>query len=183
MGKTKLHQKNTIMKKNIILSAAFMLVSLHQLTAQDDGHVNPSVSKSFEQSFTGARNVTWTQLPSKIAQAKFIYGGGSWLAYFDHEGKMITSGRKIKNVNDLPLEVQSGLYKMKSRLEKKSGSLLIAYVYEMMKDGHTKYFIVTENNSTTATFSVNPEGFSVLENKKPRSIEAQVPRDVIAKKN
>jgi hypothetical protein len=174
-----------IMKKNIIFGIALMLVSLHNLNAQDSAQINPSVAERFEASFAGARNVFWTSLPKKITQAQFFYNGGSWVAYFDNEGHILTCGRKIKAAEELPLKVQDGLRRAKARMEKKGGSTCqVISIYEMIKEENTKYFVSLLNDSHVNTFSFSNDGSSALELTKPRKVEPQVAKkEVIAKKN
>ncbi|MEX2233672.1 MAG: hypothetical protein WD824_16020 [Cyclobacteriaceae bacterium] len=175
------------MKKNIILGVAFFLMSLQQLAAQNSIQPNASVAKRFEESFEGAKNVQWVSLPKKVTQAQFGYKGGSWLAYFDDAGNLITFGRRVKSINDLPLKVQDGLRRAKSRLEKKSPAFEIAIIYEMMKDEATLYYVTMQNDASRATFSINTDGMAKLENKKSRTVEPKVPKkapkDAIARKN
>src|SRR5688572_1137486 len=120
------------MKKNIFIAIAFVVLFLQQLAAQDSAQVSASVSRGFETSFQGAQHVRWNSLPRKITGVQFHYRGGSWVAYFDPYGKLITSGRRIKSVNDVPLKVQAGFVRAKTRMEKKTGTMEIAIIYEML---------------------------------------------------
>jgi hypothetical protein len=171
------------MKKNIILGVAFMIMSLHQLAAQDSAQVSPSVSKRFEATFEGAKNVQWEFLPKKVTQARFVYQGSGWLAYFDQEGKLLTSGRRIKSTDDLPLNVQSGLRRAKSRFEKKSGAAQLGLIYEMVQNDITRYYITMESSAIRALFSVNTDGTAMMESKSAITKEPATPKDAIAKKN
>lgn len=170
------------MKKNIILGVAFMIMSLHQLVAQDSAQVSPSVSKRFEETFKGAKNVQWEFLPKKVSQARFVYQGSGWLAYFDHGGKLLTSGRRIKSAGELPLKVQSGLGTAKARFEKKSGACQVGIIYEMIQNDITKYYITVENAAIRALFSVNTDGSVTTESKTPITKEPATPKDAIARK-
>src|SRR5687768_721715 len=101
-----IHQKQNVMKKNMIFGIALLLISLQQLSAQNTAQVSPSVARRFDESFAGASNIHWVSLPKKVTQAQFFYNGASWVAYFDYEANLITSGRRIKSESDLPLKVQ-----------------------------------------------------------------------------
>lgn len=171
------------MKKNIVLVVAFMFVCLHQLSAQDSVQVNPSAIRRFNEAFVGARNIHWISLPKKVVQAQFTYDGTFWLAYFDNAGNIITCGRKIKSVSDLPLRVQDGLKRARARLEKRGGRAEVIIIYEMMKEEATRYFVSFQNDSHLATFSISSDGISALEMKQPRRFEPQVSKDAIARKN
>ena len=171
------------MKKNIILGITLMLLSLQQLAAQQNAPLNASVSKSFEKSFEGAKNVYWTKLAKNITQAQFAYNGSSWLAYFDATGNIITSGRRIKNADELPLKVQDGLEQARRRVAKKGGSPEIFLMYEMLQDGLTHYLVSLQNETTISTFSISQDGTASLKGKRPGTMATEQPKNVIAKKN
>ena len=172
------------MKKNSIFGVAFMIMSLHQLAAQDSAQVSPSVSKQFEETFPGSKNMHWTFLPKEISEVKFLYDGKSWLAYFDADGNIITSGRRIKAVADLPLRVQSGFERAKSRFEKKSGPSQVGTIYEMVKNDITKYYITLQSAATRALLSVSTDGLAIFESKTPVTKDPVAPKkDAIARKD
>ena len=173
------------MKKLIVFGVALLLMSLHQLHAQDSVQVSPSIAKTLAQSFAGAKNISWVSLPKKVTQAQFFYQGASWLAYFDEAGNVITCGRRIKAISDLPLKVQEGFRRAKTRLEKREGASQVILIYEMMKEESTKYFISLQSDSNIATFSFSSDGYAALENKKPRTAmpDTATPKDVLARKN
>lgn len=171
------------MKKNIIFGITLMVLSLQQLAAQDGAQVSPSISKRFEEAFEGARNVHWNSLPKKVTQAQFYYNGGSWLAYFDEGGNIITSGRRIKSVDELPLKVQEGFDRARKRVEKKGGNAQLVLIYEMLNEGTTNYFVTLKNQTALSTFSISQDGIPVLKLQKQNAIINETPKDAIAKKN
>ncbi len=170
------------MKKHIIIGVVLMITSLNNLVAQDSNKVSASVLKRFDESFQGASNVHWVSLAKKVSQVRFRYLGNSCIAYFDQEGSLITNGRRIKSIHDLPLTVQAGLLNQKTRMERKFGAFTISIIYEMVKDDLTKYIISMENNKAAVTLSVNTLGFALVEKKTIRNIEPKAPpKDVIAR--
>lgn len=169
------------MKKNIIL-AAFML-TLNILNAQDNAKVRASVSEQFKNLFANAKNVQWTNLGKEITQAQFSYNGGSWVAYFDQAGDLITSGRRIKKVEDLPLKVQSGFQRAKGQMEKKGQTSELVIIYEMINGDETSYFVTMRNDGSISTYSIALNGDTSLKLKRPRAHEPVAPVDAIAKKN
>jgi hypothetical protein len=171
------------MKKSIIMGMACMIMSLQPLAAQDSLQSNAAVSRSFQENFEGAKNVVWVSLPKSISQAQFYYEGSSWIAFFDYQGKVITSGRRIKSVDHLPLKVKAGLSRTRTRMEKKSGPIEIAHIYEMLEEGATKYFFTLQNSGTVAVISVNSAGTAFTESMKARNLELVTPNDAIARKN
>jgi hypothetical protein len=171
------------MKTNTLMGVAFMLISLHSLSAQDSIRVKASVAKQFEEVFRGAKDAHWVSLPKKISQVQFHHQRNSWLAYFDDDGKLLASGRRIKSVNDLPLQVQEGFRKAKARMERKVGNAAVTMIYEMRIDSGTKYYFSLQNHKSLATFSITSDGIATLEKKRIITTETKFPKNVIAKEN
>lgn len=171
------------MKKNIILGITFILLSLQQVAAQNNVQVSERVSARFDESFADAKNVRWKSLPKQISQAQFYYNGASWLAYFDEKGTIITSGRRIKDEHELPLQVQTGLNRAKNRIEKKGSSAEVVLMYEMVQDDATRYFVSMQNENTISSFFISQNGNATLQAEKARAHTPIAPKDVIAKKN
>src|SRR5262245_39015492 len=135
------------MKKNIILSAALSLICLCSLSAQENQEsatVNASVTRSFEKKFAGATNIKWSNHDKGVSLARFQMGEEVWLAYFSREGTLITSGRKIKSPDALPIKVKESLDKVETRYESKFGSLDHGGIYEMVSDNGTEYYVPLE---------------------------------------
>jgi hypothetical protein len=170
------------MKSNILYGVAFMLMSLNNLLAQDSIQVSAAVSSSFASSFNGASKVKWQKLSKGISQVQFGYMGNSWIAYFEQNGNLLTSGRRIKSFVNLPLKVQTGLEKKKAHVEKKFGPFTVASMYEMVRGELTSYIITMTNDRALITCSVNSSGLAIVERKLRRTIDPQGPKDVIAKK-
>lgn len=173
------------MKNNIIIGAVLIVISLTNLKAQDNIQASASVLSSFQNSFQGASNVRWSSLPKKITKATFSHLGDSYLAFFSEEGKLIATSRKVRSVDDLPLVIQTGFNQKKASLENKAGTFTIAHVYEMLKDGITKYYITMHNPQSIVFLSVDSYGMAVVTKKTKRTPEIQsLPKkNVIAKKN
>lgn len=172
------------MKKNIVLAAVFMTFTLN-LFAQNGSNVKPSVYGAFQKSFAGASNVTFTTLTDQITKVRFFHDGHAWLAFFDDKGNVITSGRRIKDLETLPLSIESGLLHQKKRMEKKFGDLAIALVYEMVNDqGTTRYYSTLENSIVKITLSVCTNGQCIIEKKELKRDTQTIPsspKDAIAK--
>lgn len=172
------------MKKPIILAAAFAVVTFN-LLAQNDSAINGAVSKRFDETFPGASNVAWTSLDNKISKAHFRYDGQVWLAFFDANANLVTSGRKVRHSESLPLQICSSIEEKKSRMEKKYGDLAIAHTFEMMSGGITKYYSTLGNDNVVLVISTSPGGSSVVESKKFKPERDEIrptPTNVIAKK-
>lgn len=163
------------MKTYMILAVAFLTFSLNQVQAQDSTKINSETFQAFRNLFQDARHVRWTSLSKGISQAQFVQSGKSWVAYFDHGGNLITSGRKVSSPSDLPVTVEAGLRTAKSRLEKKSGTLDIGLIYEMNFGGDTRYVVTMQNKNQISTVSISGSGYTTFEkNKKVRPAEAPI---------
>jgi hypothetical protein len=78
------------------------------------------IAKSFQDESAGASRVEWTKA-DHLTLARFFYEGSVWLAYFDESGDLCSSGRKINDLNQLPL-IQRGIAKIRDSQERKFGS-------------------------------------------------------------
>src|SRR6187549_2162034 len=90
-----------IMKKNIILAVALAVICLNNMFAQENEKINASVIRNFERKFAGASNVKWQSQPKGISLTQFRFENETWVAYYNAEGQLITSGRMIKSADTL----------------------------------------------------------------------------------
>jgi hypothetical protein len=172
------------MKKNIILSAALSLICLCSLSAQDESAtVNANVTRNFEKKFAGATNIKWSTHDLGVSLARFQMGEQIWLAYFAREGTLITSGRKIKSPDALPIKVKESLNRVQTRYESKFGSLDLGGIYEMISENGTEYFVPLENSQLSMMVAFSDGGGFDIRRKETHT--TPIPRDksVIAKKN
>jgi hypothetical protein len=177
-------QKNYPMKKNIILLAAFVLLCLTNLLAQKGSPINSDVSKSFENKFAGATELSWEPQLRGITLARFRYKGETWVAYFDREGSIITSGRKVKSADTLPVKVRESLEKVQSKYEGKYGAFALGSIFEMINEnGATVYFVPMQNAGASMMLSIGYDGYATIQKKDIHSISVQPNPPVIAKKN
>lgn len=172
------------MKKSIILVAAITMTAIN-LLAQNGKAINDRISQRLEEVFPAAQNVSWTSLPKKIRQARFSHSGHIWMAFFDGQGEIVATARKVKDIQSLPLQISEGLKRQKSRLEKKYGELTLAHTFEMVNNETTKYYSTFANPKVTVVISATTNGYCVVERKERKTIvnEIRPPKNVIAKKN
>jgi hypothetical protein len=168
------------MKNNIIIGAALFIISLSSSVAQDG--IKASVSKSFEKSFTGALDAKWTPCAKSTSLVQFRYMDKPWVAYFNHEGKLITSGRKVFT-QELPVIVQHGMLSQKARTENKYGALTTGAIYEMVTDGVTEYYVPLANTKIQLMIAVRTDGSVVIKSRRKPSESVKSPKEVIARKN
>ena len=173
------------MKKNIILSAALSLACLCTLWAQEENAtVNANVTRNFEKKFAGATSVKWSTHEMGVTLARFHMGEEIWLAYFAPEGALLTSGRKIKSPDALPIKVKEALNKVQTRYEAKFGSLDLGGIYEMISaDNGTEYFVPLENGQLSMMVAFSGGGGFDIRRKEVHESPIGTDKSVIAKKN
>jgi hypothetical protein len=145
------------MKKNMIIGAVLFIISLTSSVAQNGVTVNASVAASFANNFAGASEPRWTAYEKNISLAKFKFMDRAWLAYFNSEGHIITSGRKV-SLQELPSRVNEQMLSSKQNHEKKYGPLSFGTIYEMVTESEKAYFIPLVNNTIQLLISVQPDG-------------------------
>ncbi|HEY0743613.1 MAG TPA: hypothetical protein VGD40_19235 [Chryseosolibacter sp.] len=167
------------MKNKIIIGAVLFILSLASAYAQD---INASITASFEKNFAGATNIRWTPCPKKISLAQFGYMGKAWLAYFDHQGKLVSSGRRL-TIHELPVVVQNGLRFKKQLFENKYGAIATGTIYEMLTDNITEYYIPLQNHKIRFMIAVQSNGTVIVKSKKKLSDQPKSPEGVLARQN
>lgn len=172
------------MKKQIIVGAVFMAISLTTLHAQDSVAVNARISQKFNELYPEATYARWSVLRNQAASVTFRRSSTGCLAIFDRSGNLIASGRRLRSVNDLPLQAQSGLHVQQKHAERKLGALTLAHIYEMLKGEATTYYVTMENAVASIVISLSPGGNGRIESKKIKPSMPQIaPENPIAKKN
>jgi len=171
------------MKKNIALAIVFLVICLHNLMAQESATLNASVARAFETDFSGATNVQVEPEQKSVTLIKFLYQDSFWLAYYTKDGRLISSGRKIKSHEQLPVNVKKSLDELQGEYEKKFGSLAVGAPFEMISDGSTSYFVPLQNNSLSLFISIDGYGSASIRSKQVRDAIVIPDKSVIAKKN
>jgi len=151
------------MKKNIVILGA-LVVCLCSAYAQESVQVTESIANSFEREYPGALNVDWTKTGTTTI-AQFTYQSNFWIAYYKGDGEKIASGRKIAEMDQLPLNVQQGILKARAVQEKKFGALQASYAIEMIKEGATRYYLPMENGRVSLVLSADNSGDVVIAKK------------------
>jgi hypothetical protein len=171
------------MKKNILFALAVSVICFHNLIAQDNTNLSPSVARSFESDFSGASKIKAQSLPKRITLMEFNLNEGSWIAYYDGDGKLITSGRRIKTGERLPLLVQGSLDEILAKYERKFGMITVGAPYEMTKGSTTEYFVQMQNAQINMLVSIDGFGTSLVHNKQINKTTFEPDKSVVAKKN
>lgn len=154
------------MKKVIIVAAVIVTACIHTLSAQTNQKVSSAVAESFAREFNGATDVKWTKIRN-VAQARFFQGQEYCLAYFNEEGGLILSGRKI-SYEIAPTAVKKELQRIRDKAEAKNDLLTVAEVYELNDAQETKYFINLDSDSFSMSVMAYGNGRSEILKKETR---------------
>ena len=171
------------MKKNILLTLAMAVICLHNLLAQDSKNLSAAVARSFANDFSGASNVKSESLPKGITLVQFNLDQRFWLAYYNEAGSLITSGRRVKVGDKLPVRVEESLDRLRAKYEQKYGTLAVGAPFEMTKGSVTEYFVPMKNAQIDMLVSIDSFGSSIVQNKQIHKSPIEPEKSVIAKKN
>jgi len=152
------------MKKNIVILGALVFCVCSSAYAQESVQVAESIANRFEREYPGAVNVDWKKTDNATV-AQFSYHNNFWIAYYKGDGERVASGRKIAELDQLPLKVQLGIHKAIANLEKKFGALQASYAIEIIKEGATRYYLAMENGRVSLVLSADNSGDVVITKK------------------
>jgi hypothetical protein len=110
------------MKTTIILAALFVTSLNNNLSAQNKAEVNTKVTESFGKHYEGATNISW-QKANGMDIALFQHDQRTHIAYFNKDGGVVASARRIREISNLPLKVQNALVEFKNKKSSKEGPL------------------------------------------------------------
>lgn len=170
------------MKNKIITAAVIYMICLSNLQAQNAPAVTTSVAKQFDTRFSGASNVQWTKA-GQMFMAKFQYQENTWVAYFNADGEIHASGRKINSLDQLPIQVKQGISRVKNSQESKFGSIETSYAVELIEQGITKYYIPMANSNVSFMVGVDNGGNTTIYDKQRKGTPARPEKDLIARRN
>ncbi|HEY5751234.1 MAG TPA: hypothetical protein VIU12_34465 [Chryseolinea sp.] len=170
--------------KTLILAAAFAFVSFCTLYAQDIVQVSTPVAQALQRNFAGASQIRW-QKTGPLYLAQFQYNSGFWLAYFDDQGAMAASGRKIASIDQLPVAVQRGFTQLQRKQERKYGTFEVGAPYELVMEnsGGTQYFLPIENSRISMMTTSDASGNTAIRTKRIKNTPATPAPDMVASSN
>jgi hypothetical protein len=123
-------------KKILLLSLAFMSLTIFSFADATPSNVSKSVVTSFNRQFSTASNVHW-EITDNYIKARFNVNDVVLSAYFNRTGELIAITRFI-SPNQLPIELQTSLQK----IVKKNW---VSDLFEIQTEAGTSYYITTEN--------------------------------------
>ncbi|SHG95781.1 hypothetical protein SAMN04488109_2633 [Chryseolinea serpens] len=165
--------------KTLFLASAFVLVSFGILCAQDM-QVSTSIAQALQRNFAGASQIRWEKT-GPLYLAQFQYNNGFWLAYFDDQGTLAASGRKIDSIEQLPVAVKRGFTQLQQKQERKYGSFEVGAPYELViENGTTQYFLPIENSHVAIMAISDASGNAQVRTKTERTGHTKPAADMVA---
>jgi len=138
--------------KSFLLIVTLMAATLAQPAFAKDGDIKPSVLKSFESTFSAAKQVEWT-VTENLYKARFELNGQVVVAYYNHGGTMLGITRNITS-HQLPLSLQT-------TLKKEYNAYWISDLFEMNNDEGTTYYAILETAETKVVLSSSDKNWNV----------------------
>src|SRR3954463_15689423 len=102
------------MKTLIQYTAVLLLLSIIMTNAQAVT-VPASVSDAFSKEFSTASNVQWTA-SRNIYQSRFEQGGENFIAYFNNEGTLLVTARRIQ-LSQAPTLVRKSISQLQAQYD------------------------------------------------------------------
>lgn len=105
-------------------------------TRAASGDVSPAALKSFETTFSTAKEAAWTVAGTHY-KVKFLLNDQTLTAFYNHEGKLLSVTRYISSLQ-LPIILQT-------ELKKTFSSYWITDLFELSGPNGTEYYMTIEN--------------------------------------
>lgn len=134
------------------LSKLFNLASVRTVAAAD---ITKRVASAFNQKYSKARNVTWTQAQTFYFASFDVEEGNLSVAYTE-TGEFVAICRKI-SLNQLPMAT------LESIKEVYGNYVIPATVSEIVLQGQTNYYLTVEGKSAYLKLKCSPDGDITVE--------------------
>lgn len=107
--------------------------------ANDDQKITPSVLKSFQRSFSDAKEVHWA-VRKNFYRADFELNGQYITAFYSVDGNFLAASRNITTAQ-LPVVLQTDI-------KKEYASFWVTELFELSSEQEIAYFLTLENADT-----------------------------------
>ncbi len=114
--------------------------------------IKPTVLKSFNATFSSAKDVEWT-ITENLYKARFELNGQMVNAYYSTSGSMLGVTRNI-NSHQLPLTLQTAL-------KKDYSAFWITDLFELNKDEGTSYYVTIETADAKLVLQSNQNNWNI----------------------
>ncbi len=117
------------------------------------GHdIKPTVLKSFNATFSAAKDVEWT-ITENLYKARFELNGQVVCAYYSPSGNMLGLTRNITS-HQLPLALQTSL-------KKEYSAFWISDLFELNNDEGTTYYVTMETADAKIILHSNQNSWNI----------------------
>jgi hypothetical protein len=122
--------------KHLFIAFSFMACLFATTSFANDTKTNPVILQSFYQTFTGATNVSATEVDG-MTRISFTIDEETRYAYYNVSGDLLVVTKQL-SISQLPKALQADL-------KKNYGSFFVSDVYEFTTDEKTEYYVVLDN--------------------------------------
>ena len=143
--------------KHLLLILTLLAVSFIQPAFAGEGDIKPSVLKSFQSTFSSAKEVEWTATEN-LYKARFELNGQIVCAYYNNGGNMLAVTRNI-TAHELPLNLQTSL-------KKEFNNHWITDLFELNNEEGTTYYVTLETAETKVVLYSNKNSWDVYSKNK-----------------
>ncbi|MEJ7646660.1 MAG: hypothetical protein WKF87_18835 [Chryseolinea sp.] len=148
------------MKHTFLTLGVLVVMSFGNLKAQENLRIKSFIGRKFETDFAGASNVEWTKGPSHY-MAAFTYNNEIWLAFYNMHGESLASGRRLKDMWQLPLQFQLSIAEAKRKVEREFGTVSGSFAIELVRHADSTYNSPRQNNTPIMVCSDNSEVLTI----------------------
>jgi hypothetical protein len=132
--------------KRLFFALAILFSAISFSAFANDITVNSRTLKTFETIFADATNVVWSS-EKKFSKADFMLNSQQVSAFFNQEGELIGTGRRISNLQ-LPIFLQVSL-------KNKAVGYIVTEVLEVNNEEGTHYYSTLESATKTLIVKSN----------------------------
>ena len=125
--------------KPLLILLTLITVFFSQPSLANNRDVTPIVLKSFQTTFSDAKDVEWI-VGESLYKARFELSGQVVMAYYNTQGMLLAITRNITS-HQLPLALQT-------TLKKGNEGLWITELFEMSNEQGTVYYATLENGES-----------------------------------
>jgi len=139
------------MKRIIVLFAFLMLATFSGFA--NDVKVSPAVRQAFKAKFTGAENVTWSEV-NEFTVAAFTLDDIKQYAYFNNAGELTVLAQ--------PLTLKQLSKKQQANLQNDYNNYAIVDLYKTDDSEEVRYYAVIENETQRIILSTTLAKWEVV---------------------
>ncbi|RYF98603.1 MAG: hypothetical protein EOO02_18580 [Chitinophagaceae bacterium] len=146
--------------KQLFLAATFVFAVVLTTAARPAGNENPRVEKAFNQIFTGATHVNWTEVENGLLKASFVWADRQTVAIFDQQARLIGTIRGLF-FREVPLSVTRSVSQHFS-------NPVVLEVNEIVNEEGVRYSLIVEDRQAKYDISIDSLGYILDKSKRKK---------------